>query len=755
MARNYSDGATYLHQLVHDASREAGATLLIPDLQRPFVWSPTQVVLLVDSLLRGWPFGTLLLWSVRNEELGVIPHRPFWKIVDRTSDTATERVSQALAPQEFRMVLDGQQRLQSLLLAFGGDEWGFKLTDKDWYEDIEQQRWRGRNSDRHWSRAQLYLDLKAFDAKVAAAGDTRKIEYRDVLVWAIGRQDGGQSAAPKPINYNEPLSRVYDTANAGRFVRLSRLWALAKPNTPEREYRDWLRKLLSDHSVSSGLMERTVSPLAEVMITLNEAKEARVAYLELAARRESDDPDIYNDAIVNIFTRLNAAGRVLTRQEITFAWIKQGWEAARTAGRGAAECFELLREKMALQKFEIDLDELVRFVSAVWSTVYNGGRLLGPNDLLRGDKIRPLARNLVDGWEGLESDLVEFCSILEEEELRLGDVYVSLNAAIILGALWSLLRRWGRLHKLNVTEKDSYEKQCDALLRSRADRWLLCSQWADLWGSSNDQSFAQHISDLSKTWEAIEKAGNPPATLNIAASLVDEWIRKLIPDASGYIQTLEVDQRQFVKAYYAPIWIWLRLDRVRWEMATIPLRTNGRQNPFWHVDHIVPVKIWEAFGLGPASENDTSGRLILPVHAIGNCLLLESSFNISKGKDELDAFLKKVHEFRSGEVPLGDWCKELAIADELRQPMRFSSTLLADAVDLRTKAIKDELIEYVEGRRDRNDSAPRLERRKQGQIAPAERTTFVFHDLSDLIAQTPPLPPICDQSLQAIMPWQD
>ena len=41
------------------------ATYVIPDLQRPYVWSPSQVTLLVDSLFRGWPFGSLLLWEVK------------------------------------------------------------------------------------------------------------------------------------------------------------------------------------------------------------------------------------------------------------------------------------------------------------------------------------------------------------------------------------------------------------------------------------------------------------------------------------------------------------------------------------------------------------------------------------------------------------------------------------------------------------------------------------------------------------------
>jgi hypothetical protein len=41
-------------------------------------------------------------------------------------------------PAEYHMVLDGQQRLQSLLLAAGGDIWGFE--DRDWNEEIKNQR---------------------------------------------------------------------------------------------------------------------------------------------------------------------------------------------------------------------------------------------------------------------------------------------------------------------------------------------------------------------------------------------------------------------------------------------------------------------------------------------------------------------------------------------------------------------------------------------------------------------------------------
>ena len=65
----YDHDAQPLADLVKAAASEQGAALLVPDLQRPYVWTPSQVTLLVDSMLRGWPFGTLLLWDVRRDDL--------------------------------------------------------------------------------------------------------------------------------------------------------------------------------------------------------------------------------------------------------------------------------------------------------------------------------------------------------------------------------------------------------------------------------------------------------------------------------------------------------------------------------------------------------------------------------------------------------------------------------------------------------------------------------------------------------------
>src|SRR5256885_815828 len=162
MANIYESRDEEIHALLNRASAGTGATVVIPDLQRPYVWDPQQVILLVDSLIRGWPFGTLLLWCVPHEEKDAIPSRTFWSFVDRTSEEKGTSVGKERGkPADYRMVLDGQQRLQSLILAVGGDSHGFKLLDRDWFTALDKDRPRGRATG-HWTSGQLFLDLERF-----------------------------------------------------------------------------------------------------------------------------------------------------------------------------------------------------------------------------------------------------------------------------------------------------------------------------------------------------------------------------------------------------------------------------------------------------------------------------------------------------------------------------------------------------------------------------------------------------------------
>lgn len=73
--------------------------IAIPEIQRPFVWEPTKVRNLLDSLYQGYPIGYLIAW--RN---------PTVKLKDGTSSAGK------------RILIDGQQRVTALMAGLLGRE---------------------------------------------------------------------------------------------------------------------------------------------------------------------------------------------------------------------------------------------------------------------------------------------------------------------------------------------------------------------------------------------------------------------------------------------------------------------------------------------------------------------------------------------------------------------------------------------------------------------------------------------------------
>lgn len=93
----------------------------LPNIQRPFVWSEDQICRLFDSILREYPISTLLIWKTR----AGVRHRKF---IDNYHSKL--RLSDFYVPENGKkkcLVLDGQQRLQSLFIGLCGSYEGREL----------------------------------------------------------------------------------------------------------------------------------------------------------------------------------------------------------------------------------------------------------------------------------------------------------------------------------------------------------------------------------------------------------------------------------------------------------------------------------------------------------------------------------------------------------------------------------------------------------------------------------------------------
>ena len=143
------------------------ATLLVPDLQRSFVWKAEQICLAVDSLLKGWPLGTFVLWKVHSTRAGpTIARRPFWKEANpENGDRQISGFDENFTPNRqtfYHLVLDGQQRIQSFLIAFA--ESGRFCWHEDrwmnWYKRSRKTKKR-RHKPNPSVPARLYVNLDA------------------------------------------------------------------------------------------------------------------------------------------------------------------------------------------------------------------------------------------------------------------------------------------------------------------------------------------------------------------------------------------------------------------------------------------------------------------------------------------------------------------------------------------------------------------------------------------------------------------
>jgi len=93
----------------------------LPNIQRPFVWGEEQICRLFDSILREYPISTLLVWKTNSD----IRRRRF---IDVWRDNI--RLADFYEPSNKKkkcLVLDGQQRLQSLFIALRGSYEGREL----------------------------------------------------------------------------------------------------------------------------------------------------------------------------------------------------------------------------------------------------------------------------------------------------------------------------------------------------------------------------------------------------------------------------------------------------------------------------------------------------------------------------------------------------------------------------------------------------------------------------------------------------
>lgn len=166
----------------------------LPDLQRPFVWADSKVRNLFDSMMKGFPIGYVMLWA------------------SPTDYTNTKSIG--VGDKQFKrpddLVIDGQQRLTSLLAAISGME----VLDKNFkprrikisFDPLEKdfQVWT-----QAFERSPRYI---ADISEVFKAHETLQIsKFRRSI---INRMNEGRMKNEQPELTDEEQDQIEDNINA-------------------------------------------------------------------------------------------------------------------------------------------------------------------------------------------------------------------------------------------------------------------------------------------------------------------------------------------------------------------------------------------------------------------------------------------------------------------------------------------------------------------------------------------------------------
>ena len=119
----------YRSETIAVAINRMNRQYFLPAIQREFVWKTEQIIQLFDSIMRGYPISSFLFWELKPE------NRDKWQVYEFLEKGQDGGMHNQLASTDgipsMSLVLDGQQRLTSLMIGLKGSYNAKRLSDNN------------------------------------------------------------------------------------------------------------------------------------------------------------------------------------------------------------------------------------------------------------------------------------------------------------------------------------------------------------------------------------------------------------------------------------------------------------------------------------------------------------------------------------------------------------------------------------------------------------------------------------------------
>jgi hypothetical protein len=237
--------------------------IVLPAMQRPFVWKEDRIYKLIDSLLRGFPIGAVMLWRTakmqrfRKLSRNVDADIPEIFNFEKSTDNGNKY-----------LVLDGQQRLTSVFAAFKGT-----YSHKRLFIDVLSGCSEGKDPGNQYYDCQFLSDREAAELTMTSDG---------VRQYFVPIQD---------------LIKI-DTVNAARSAH---------------------RKALE-----LALSETEAERLTDIYIRCASILGGHKSLQVITVDEDSSNPTPIEE-ILEIFVRVNSGGLVLQKSDLLMSLLDLKW----------------------------------------------------------------------------------------------------------------------------------------------------------------------------------------------------------------------------------------------------------------------------------------------------------------------------------------------------------------------------------------------------------------------------------------------
>jgi hypothetical protein len=267
---------SYRSETIATAIGRMNRQYFLPAIQREFVWKPEQIVQLFDSIMRGYPISSFLFWELKPE------NRDKWQVYEFLEKAQHGGTHNELANTDgvtsLSLVLDGQQRLTSLMIGLRGTY----VTKKKY------KRWDNPDA---WSAQRLHLDLLAepqLEENGAESGLYYKFEFME----------------------DEP-----ETDSEHYWFRVGRIL-----DFDERQKFEAFLDEQDDGLLAAGLSKTERRIFERNLKRLYESVHSD----EVIAYYTETDQDY--DRVLDIFVRANEGGTKLSKSDLLLSMVTSNWD---------------------------------------------------------------------------------------------------------------------------------------------------------------------------------------------------------------------------------------------------------------------------------------------------------------------------------------------------------------------------------------------------------------------------------------------